>query len=237
MKAKIRLQKYIASCTNYSRRKAEELIKDGHVKLNGKSIKIQGITLDPSEDIVELNNKKLTPQKETVYILLNKPTGYISTKSDNHNRKTVMDLIPNKNVYPIGRLDKDTKGLLLFTNDGNFAHEVTHPKFEHEKEYIVHLKNIITANDKKKLEKGVIIDGAKTSPCSLFNIENKESFTKCHIIIHEGKKRQIKRMFGIIGNRVIYLKRIRIGNLTLPGIKEGTYKIITKSIAQKALKK
>lgn len=233
MKPKIRLQKYIARCTPYSRRKAEELIGEGLVTVNKIVIETQGVTIDPSKDIVKLNGKTLTFNEETIYLILHKPAGYLSTKADTHERNTIMDLIPHKNLNPVGRLDKDTEGLLLLTNDGDFAYKITHPKFEHEKEYIVHLKNPLSDSDKKKIEKGIVLDGSKTAPCVISKIQH----TKCHIIIHEGKKRQIKRMFEEIQNRVVYLKRIRIGKLLLGTLKKGAYKIISKEAANKALKK
>ena len=233
MKPKIRLQKYIAKCTNYSRRKAEELISNGEIDINGKTVNKQGVTVDPSKDIVKLNGKVLFLNEETIYVMLHKPSGYLSTKSDTHSRNTIMDLIPFKNIYPVGRLDKDTEGLLLLTNDGDFAYKVTHPKFKHQKEYFVHLKSPISKEDKQNLEKGIFIDGVKTAPSIISNIKG----NTCHITIHEGKKRQIRRMFEEIQNKVIYLKRIRIGELLLGRLKKGEYKLITKNKAEKALKK
>ncbi len=233
MKPKIRLQKYIAGCTDYSRRKAEELIDEGRVSVNGEVVKEQGVTVHPTRDTVSLDGSDLTPNEEHIYIMLNKPAGYLSTKSDTHNRRTVLDLMPNENVYPVGRLDKDTEGLLLLTNDGDLAYKTTHPKFEHEKEYLVHLKSSFSYKDEQKLETGIWIEGYKTAQCKISNIKGRI----CHITIHEGKKRQIRRMFEEIGNHVIYLKRIRIGKLLLGGLKKGEYKIITKNTAEKAIKK
>lgn len=236
MEPKIRLQKFIAGCTNYSRRKAEELIDEGRVSVNNKVVNTQGLSIDPSKDIVMIDGKKLTGQEEIIYLILHKPAGYLSTKSDTHSRKTVLDLIPYKNLYPVGRLDKDTEGLLLLTNDGDFTFKVTHPKFEHEKQYLVQLKNPLSEVDKIKLEKGIMLDDSKTAPCSISDIKNEKNYTTCNITLHEGKKRQIKRMFEHIQNRVIYLKRIRIGKLLLGTLKKGEYKIITKEMANKALK-
>ncbi len=237
MNNKIRLQKYIAGCTEYSRRKAEELIERGKVNVNGVTIKTQGITVDPEKDIVRLEGKKLSMKTEKIYLMLNKPAGYISSKASERGEKTIMDLLPHKNLYPVGRLDKDTEGLLLLTNDGEFSYEVTHPKFEHEKEYIAYLKNEISQADKAKLEKGVFIEGSKTAPCRILNIKKEKSLTMCNVIIHEGKKRQIRRMFEKTHNKVVYLKRIRIGKLLLGTLKKGAYKIITRQTAQKAIKK
>lgn len=233
MKPSMRLQKYIALSTRYSRRKAEKLIDEGRISVNGTIVRGQGTSVNTSRDIVELDGVKLTPNEEHLYIMLHKPAGYLSTKSDTHDRKTVIDLIGNKEVYPVGRLDKETEGLLLLTNDGDFAYKVMHPKFEHEKEYLVHLKSKISDEDKNKLEKGIVLYGEKTAPCVISNMKE----NSCNITIHEGKKRQIRRMFEAIGNKVIYLKRIRIGKLLLGSLKKGEYKIITKEMAETALKK
>jgi len=236
MESNIRLQKYIASCTGFSRRKAEEFIDNGRIKINGKKVNTQGIKIDPLKDIVEFDCKRITSDEEKIYVILNKPAGYLSTKSDTHDRETVMDLIPYKNIYPVGRLDKETSGLLILTNDGDLAFRVTHPKFEHEKEYIVHSKYPLSTEDKEKLEKGIVIEGSKTAPCKINNIQNEKGYTSCHVIIHEGKKRQIRIMFEDIRNSVVYLKRIRIGKLLLGTLPKGAYKIITKETAQKAIK-
>lgn len=235
MNHKIRLQKYIASCTSYSRRKAEELIDEGRVTVNDKTIEKQGITIDSTTDRVHLDGKLLNRKKETLYIMLNKPAGYVSTKSDPHAKKTVMDLVPYPNLYPVGRLDKDTEGLLLLTNDGDFAYQITHPKFEHEKEYEVLLKNPLSTKDIKILENGIILEDGKTSPCAIRAIKKNIKQTRYTITIHEGKNRQIRRMFEEIQNHVIYLKRIRIGNLLLGNLKKGDYKQLRKQEALSAL--
>lgn len=235
MNHKIRLQKFIASCTSYSRRKAEELIDEGRVTVNDKTIETQGITIDSTTDRVHLDGKLLNRKKETLYIMLNKPAGYVSTKSDPHAKKTVMDLAPYPNLYPVGRLDKDTEGLLLLTNDGDFAYQITHPKFEHEKEYEVLLKNPLSTKDIKILENGIILEDGKTSPCAIRAIKKNIKQTRYTITIHEGKNRQIRRMFEEIQNHVIYLKRIRIGNLLLGNLKKGDYKQLRKQEALSAL--
>lgn len=231
-KNKMRLQRFIALSTHYSRRSAEDLINKGVVSVNGKIIQKPGTTIDPQKDSISLNGEKLKIPAKFIYVILHKPTGYISTRSDTHNRKTVMNLIPYSHVHPVGRLDKDTEGLLILTNDGDLTYKISHPKFEHEKEYVVHLKNPISSQQIKKIEKGIIVDGKKTTPCTISQVKEK---TKCHITIHEGKKRQIRRMFEETGNIVIYLKRIRIGKLRLGNLKKGSYKLIKKHEIEKFL--
>lgn len=218
---KMRLQRFIALNTDYSRRKAETLINKGRISANNKTAKI-GQSIDPLKDRIKIDNKLIKPLEKRITIMLNKPAGYITTKKDPHAKKTVMDLIPYTDLFPIGRLDKDTEGLLLLTNDGDLAYKLTHPKFEHEKQYMVELKKPITQSEIQKLEKGIIIDNKKTAPCKITN--HKEN--KLNITLHEGRKRQIKRMFEYLGNKVIYLYRLRIGKLKLGNLKKGTYKII-----------
>lgn len=225
----MRLQKYIAQCTAFSRRKAEELIIAGRVNVNGTVIKKLGTTIDTTRDSIFLDGKKLTPHTTNKYILLHKPAGFLSTKADTHGRKTVCDLVNDRSLYPVGRLDKDTEGLLILTNDGNFAYQITHPKFEHDKEYYVELKNELSLKDAQKLSKGITIDGKKTAPAEIKKIMNIKHKHSCHIIIHEGRKRQIKRMFEEIGNRVIYLKRLRIGSIKLGEIPKGKTRVLTQN--------
>lgn len=233
MNRNMRLQKYIASCTSYSRRKAEALIEQGRVTVNGKPIKRQGVTINPNDDRVHLDGNLLEQNQETRYIMLNKPSGYVSTKHDPHAKKTVMDLVPYPNLYPVGRLDKDTEGLLLLTNDGDFAYRVTHPKFEHEKEYKVVLHHPLSQEDIQTLEQGITLKDGKTAPCAIRSLKN--NTTSYTITIHEGKNRQIRRMFEEIQNHVIYLQRIRIGTLLLGDLKKGDYKQLSTKDAQRAL--
>ncbi|MBU1446551.1 rRNA pseudouridine synthase, partial [Patescibacteria group bacterium] len=215
----MRLQKFIAGNSSYSRRTAEDLIADCRVKVNGKTQNTPGIIIDPAKDRIEVNGVLIKDCSEKIYIALNKPAGYTSTKNDIHAEKTVMDLIPFDDVHPVGRLDKDTTGLLLLSNDGDFTYKITHPKFEHEKEYIVHLIQELHEEDRKILENGIRIDGKQTSKCKITKTAEEENQGKntfiCNVIIHEGRKRQIRRMFEEIGNKVIYLKRIRIGKIYL----------------------
>lgn len=233
----MRLQRFIALNSEYSRRKAEELIQEGRVSVNGKIINKAGTSVDPETNpAVKIDGELLKIIKEKTYILLNKPANYISTRADTHDRNTVMDLIPYKDVYPVGRLDKNTEGLLILTNDGDFSFKITHPKFEKEKEYIVICRNPITSEQKEKLERGVKIDGKKTAPCRIIKVSNNTTTGKCHLIIHEGRKRQIRKMFEVTENTVIYLKRVRIGNLKLGTLPKGSYRELDKFEIKNLLK-
>lgn len=225
----MRLQRFIALNSEFSRRKAEDLITEGRVLVNGKLVTKLGTTINPKTDKISVDGNPLKITKQKIYIMLNKPSGYICTRSDTHGRKTIFDLVPNKKLFPVGRLDKNTEGLILLTNDGDFAYKITHPKFEHKKEYLVLTKNNLTPADKAKLEKGLTIDGKKTSPATVRNIKKSNDKYSCTIIIHEGRKRQIRRMFELIKNPVIYLKRIRIEKLQLGTLKKGSYRNLTKS--------
>lgn len=214
--------------SEFSRRKAESLILQGKVTVNGKTIDKMGTQVDPAKDIVEIEGKPLKKSEEKLYLMLNKPAGFTCTRAHFYNEKSVMELIKYKNVYPVGRLDKDTRGLLLLTNDGDFAYKLTHPKFEHEKEYNVIVKKHLSPKQKQILEKGVMIDFKKTAPCKITDIHRSKNFTSLKIIIHEGRKRQIRRMFEKIENPVIELKRIRISKILLGDLHEGKVRFLTK---------
>ena len=218
MSPRIRLHKAIAQAGIASRRKAEKLIASGKVKVNGKIVKKQGVIVEPSRDTIEVLGGKIPPfAKRKYYFLLNKPVGYVTTTKDPHRRKTVMELVPDiKGLFPVGRLDKNTTGLLLITNDGELAYRLTHPKFEIEKVYNAEVDGDITESELKKLEKGVYIDGKRTSPCKI-KILNKATV---RLKIHEGRKRQVRRMFEAIGHRALKLDRIEYAGIRA-GIKRG----------------
>ena len=218
MSPRIRLHKAIAQAGIASRRKAEKLIASGKVRVNGKIVKKQGVIVEPSRDTIEVLGGKISPfAKRKYYFLLNKPVGYVTTTKDPRRRKTVMELVPDiKGLFPVGRLDKNTTGLLLITNDGELAYRLTHPKFEIEKIYNAEVDGDITESELKKLEKGVYIDGKRTSPCKI-KILNKAIV---RLKIHEGRKRQVRRMFEAIGHRVLKLDRIEYAGIRA-GIKRG----------------
>ena len=218
-----RLNKYIASCGVCSRRKADELISSGKVKINGQVVTNLGEKVS-SKDIVEVDNKLIHKEEKKVYIVLNKPKGYVTTNSDEYNRKNVIDLIDEDvRVYPIGRLDKDTEGLLLLTNDGEFSNKVMHPRNKIEKTYIVTTDTNVTNEQLEKLKNGVDIGDYITRPAKVKRIGN----DKVQIIISEGKNRQVRRMCDSVGINLLNLRRIQVGNILLGNLQSGKYRYLT----------
>ncbi len=208
-----RVQKFISQAGVASRRKAEEFIKSGQVLINGRKAKL-GDKVNPNTDIVKVYGKVVKANEELVYIMLNKPKGYVVSKSDPQHRKTVFELLPDDlrtKVWNVGRLDADTEGLLLLTNDGELTQELSHPKYEHEKEYEVSTQEPPTESQLEHLRTGVEIATGTTYPALV-----KQRDGKVRIVIHEGKKRQVRRMFTTVGLTVTNLKRIRINKLLLP---------------------
>lgn len=218
----MRINKYLALCGVCSRRKADELVEDGAVKVNGKVAEI-GAEVDESEDSVTVNGKKVSLAKSFDYYLMNKPKGYVCTVKDDKERKTVIDLLPQNisRVFPVGRLDYDSEGLLILTNDGDLAFKLTHPKNEVPKTYLVKTEKPVNDADLNKLRSGVYIDGVKTKKCTVKVVETNKSWTRLHITITEGKNRQVRKMFEQINNCVDFLKRIKIGELTVSGLDRG----------------
>lgn len=234
----MRLSKFLAEAGVASRRKAEEIILEGRVKVNGDIINELGIKIDPEKDKVTVDAKSVNAKTEKVYYLLNKPAGYTTTVKDPHAEHTVMELLPeNPRVFPVGRLDKGTTGLLIMTNDGELAYRLTHPKFDKEKEYLVSCASKLTLENIRKLEDGVPMDGRQTKPAKIrqihlggadnkntLEVSEKEKAFKYSIVLKEGKKRQIRRMFEHIGHPVLELKRIRIDDITLADLREGEWR-------------
>ncbi len=221
----MRLQKFLADHGVASRRKAEEYIQQGLVKVNGKIVNTLGSKVDPEKDEVIFDEKVLgKTSTKHIYLMLNKPAGYLSTCADTHQRKTILDLLPKEHrLFPVGRLDQETEGLLLVTDDGDLTFKLTHPKHHIEKEYQVICEGVLSPDKAKKLEEGVLIGNKKTAPAQV-SIQKTGSNTTVHITIHEGRKRQIRNMFEIIGHKVHYLKRIRIGHLKLDDLPMGKYR-------------
>lgn len=222
---KERLQKVIASCGYCSRRKAEELIKTGHVTVNGVLTTELGVKVSSSDEII-IDGLKLKKENKEYYIL-NKPRGVVTTVSDDKNRKTVVDLIEtDARIYPVGRLDYDTTGLLILTNDGELANLLMHPKNKIDKVYIAKINGILYPNLIKKLERGVLIDGVKTSKAKVKvkRYDKKTDTSLIELTIHEGKNHQVKKMFESIDKNVIKLKRERISFLDLRGLNSGDYR-------------
>lgn len=222
-----RLQKVIANRGYCSRRRAEELILTNKVKVNDKIVNVLGTKVD-EKDIIEINGEVLEEEQKEYY-LLNKPRGVITSVKDDKNRKTVVDLIDTKKrIYPVGRLDYDTTGILLLTNDGELTNMLLHPKNEIEKVYIAKIEGIVAGKDINILKSGVIIDGVKTSRAKvkLKKIDKKNKTSIVELIIHEGKNHQVKKMFQALGYEVSKLKRERIAFLDLSGLKSGEYRYL-----------
>ncbi len=225
----MRLNKYIASAGLASRRKADEWIKQGKVKINGAVMDEPGYQV-VSGDAVEVQGSLIEPAKRQVYIMLNKPKGYITSVEDDKERPTVMDLLGDVDarLFPVGRLDYNTSGLLLLTNDGEFAYHLTHPKHQIEKTYRAKIAGVLSDQRIAKLRKGIDIGGFVTSPAKVSVIKQLERSALVEIKIHEGKNRQIRKMFATVGNKVIELERVAIGDLHLGHLKEGHYRKLTR---------
>lgn len=228
-----RLNKFIATNTHFSRRKADELIKEGKVFINDKKITTLGTIIDNNKDEVKIDNQKIGIKTEKVYLMLNKPANYVTTRKDEQNRETVMLLVPQiPNLKPIGRLDMDSEGLLLFSNDGDFINRLSHPRFELTKEYLVKISSHLNEENQKKLENGIKIKENdkyfKTSPAKIKILDKSEKSTTLTITIHEGRNRQIRKMFATIKHAVKYLKRLRIGKIQLGSLKKGSFRKLTK---------
>lgn len=229
----MRLQKYMAQCGVASRRKSEEMIAAGRVTVNGNIVTIPGFAVEPSLDIVFVDGKPLLEDKK-IYVLLNKPKGVVSTSEDPYAERTVMDLLPIKErLFTVGRLDMDTEGLLILTNDGDLTFKVTHPSHELDKVYEGLVKGIPDAETLKHFEKGVEIEvnGSDwfTSPAKVQVLKIYRSTALLQMTIHEGKKRQIRKMCAAVGHPVIHLKRTAIGEIQLKDLKTGAWRYLTVS--------
>ncbi len=228
--AQERLQKFLSECSVASRRKAEELIRQGRVRVNGKVAKI-GDKVDPKKDDVTVNGKKVTVVKQKYYIMLNKPRGYVTTMSDELGRKCVKELVEDVGaaVYPVGRLDRDSEGLLLLTNDGTFANAVMHPRKHVPKTYRVTVRSNINDAQIEKLENGIDIegDGRNTLPANVRIIEKSAERSVFEITIYEGRNRQIRKMCEQVSLDVIRLKRNAIGSVKLGMLKTGKWRELT----------
>lgn len=226
-----RLQKYMAGCGVASRRKCEELILDGKVRVNGNTVSELGVKVNPLTDIVEYEGKVLKKEEHKVYIMLNKPEGYISSVKDEKDRPTIMDIVKVKErVYPIGRLDYDSSGLLLLTNDGDVYNKIIHPREELIKKYVVVVKGEISKNDIERFEAGIDIGGYITAPASLeiISYDGFKDISTIEVGIHEGKNRQIRKMCAALNHEVLALKRISVGKLKLGYLKRGEYRELNK---------
>lgn len=221
-----RLNKYIAECGVASRRAADKLIEEGVVKVNGKVVDKVGFTVD-EDSVVSVNDKIINKSERTVYIMFNKPKRCVTTLNDEKGRKTVYDYIDiSERVYPIGRLDYDSEGLLLLTNDGDLTYRLTHPSHEVGKTYIAKVEGEVPENDLALFRKGIELDGKKTARAKIKLLEFKENISKFEITIFEGRNRQIRRMFSVLDKEVIFLKRTAIGSLKLGGLSRGGWRYL-----------
>ncbi len=226
----MRINQYLASCGITSRRKAEELVLNGRVKINGL-VNTSLSTVVNTGDLVELDGKKVSLEEKKVYIMLNKPKGYLTSVSDDRGRPTVMKLLKgiSERVYPVGRLDYNTEGLLLLTNDGEFANKVMHPSKHVSKTYSVTLKTKPKSEHLNELRKGVVIDNVKTQPCIITRPKNINGLYNLEITIFEGRNREIRKMFETVGYKVYALKRISIGKLILGDLPLKSYKLLDEN--------
>lgn len=226
-----RLQKFLANAGIASRRKCEELILDGKVEVNGTIVTELGTKVS-EKDIVKYNGKIVKTEEEKIYILLNKPIGYVTTAKDQFNRDTVLDLIKiNKRIVPVGRLDMYTSGALILTNDGEFVNMLTHPKNEIDKTYNVTVKGNVTNEDIEQLQKGVKIDDeyiTKPAKVKILKIDKEKNISRIQITIHEGKNRQVRKMCEAINKKVLALHRCKIGNIEVKDLKVGNWRYLTK---------
>ena len=229
-----RLQKIIAHAGICSRRKAEEYIAQGRVKVDGQPITEPGFKVDPEQVVITVDGKPLREEKK-VYILLHKPRGYVTTLSDPQGRPIVTDLLPDipERLFPVGRLDLDSEGALLLTNDGALANRVLHPRFEVKKTYEATVRGFPKKSDLRKLEQGIVLDGTKTWPALLRVTKKEKDVTVIEIIIHEGKKRQVRKMFQAVGYPVIRLKRTAYGGLRLENLAAGRCRFLDKNDLKK----
>jgi len=224
-----RLQKILAKAGIASRRKAEELIREGKVKVDGIVVTEMGIRVDPETQKIECEGRPVVSLENKVYILLHKPAGFLSTVHDPQGRPIITDLLPNikERIYPVGRLDLDTEGALLLTNDGVLAQEILHPSREVNKTYMARVKGRPDPKKLLALSKGIVLDGRKTWPAELTVLESEKLATTIKIVIHEGRKRQVRKMFEAVGHPVLQLKRIAYGQLELGGLKPGEYRYLS----------
>lgn len=228
----MRINKYIASCGVASRRKAEELIISGRVTINGELITELSTTVDETKDIVEVDGVPINQEEKKVYILLNKPEGYITTVKDQFDRPSVLDILKevDERVYPVGRLDYETSGLLILTNDGDLTYKLTHPKHEVEKTYLAMVNGIISPEEKRRFENGLRIEDYTTAKAKLkiVKADEEKNYSVCKITIHEGRNRQVRKMCKAIGHPVRNLRRIQMGRINIRGLEVGEYRNLTE---------
>ena len=238
MEEKMRINKYLASCGVASRRKCEEIISRGKVTVNGEVVKELGTIINVEKDLVKVYGKEVSLDTKKVYYMLNKPQGVISASKSKYGEETVVDLLGKKEhrLFPVGRLDKDTTGLIILTNDGDFAYKLTHPKYEKEKTYEALVKGKVDSKSLDKLKQGVVIDGKKTSRAKVRLVKMIGVNSLVEITLIEGRKRQVKKMCEKVGHKVIKLTRTMENGLSLGDLEIGEYRKLTKNEVSKLLK-
>ena len=226
----MRLQKYMAMCGVAARRKCEEIIREGRVAVNGETVTEMG-TLVQEGDVVTLDGERIQPEEKKVYILYHKPAGEVTTVSDDKGRETVLDRFRDLpvRVYPVGRLDYDSEGLLLLTNDGELAQRLTHPSCEVDKTYLVRIVGSLTKEEHDRLRRGLYMEGdeRRTWPARVGIVRTGEVWSDVLVTIHEGRNRQVRRMMDAVGHRVVMLRRVRFGPLELGGLRRGEWRELT----------
>jgi len=224
-----RLQKILAKAGIASRRRAEELIKEGKVRVDGKVVTEMGTKVDPDAQDIECDGIHVAAREKKIYILLHKPAGFLSTVHDPQGRPIVTDLLPQvkERVYPVGRLDLDTEGALLLSNDGELAQKILHPSHEVNKTYVAKVKGKPNTKKLAALSRGITLEGRKTWPADIEVLQTKPQATTIKIIIHEGRKRQVRKMFDAVGHPVLQLKRTAYGQLELGDLRPGKYRFLS----------
>ena len=234
----VRLNKFLSQAGAASRREADRLIAEGRVKVNKQVVQELGYKVDDEVDRIEIDSREVRKEKNLMYLMLNKPKGYLVTLKDNFGRPTVMNLLSNlkKRVFPVGRLDFDSEGLLLLTNDGELAYRLTHPRYNIKKTYLVKVKGEPDSLKLSKLKKGIFIDGKKTAPAKVALLESSPKRSFLRIEIHEGRKREVRRMFEFIGHRVLKLVRVDFAGLKIGKLKSGTWRFLRQQEIKKLKK-
>jgi len=225
----VRLNKFLSQSGIASRREADRLITEGRVSVNGQQVENLGLKIDSQEDVVEVNGRRVKKQENNIYLMLNKPPGFIVSLKDSFGRPTIMDLLPSlkERIFPVGRLDYKSQGLLLLTNDGQLTFRLTHPRFKIKKVYLVRVKGELNSSQISRLEKGIILDGKRTAPARIKIIKATPKGIQLRIEIYEGRKREIRRMLEAMGCSVVYLQRIKFGPLGLGNLKKGQWRYLT----------
>lgn len=225
----IRLNKFLSESGVASRREADRVIEKGRVTVNGQVVQVLGLTIDDEGDEVRVDGRRVKKEAKKVYLMLNKPPGYLVSLKDPFGRATIKDLLPSfeTRIFPVGRLDYESQGLLLMTNDGNLAYRLTHPRYKIKKVYLLKIKGQPDSVNLTKLEKGVFLDGKRTAPAKIVlqRVSSQRAFLR--IEVYEGRKREIRRMFESIGHRVLELRRIKLGGLSLGKLKNGQWRYLT----------